>query len=116
MSGRTESERREQALLGVITYAEFAKHVPANPYIVRYGGHLFMDMSRHPGSFLAWHHRSSAAGAFMINEPTYEDALKKGAVHNFDMDSQTAIALDLIRHEGALPTSGRVTSRPRSVS
>ncbi len=33
-----EIERREQAFLKVITYAEFGKNVPDSPYNVRLGG------------------------------------------------------------------------------
>ena len=48
MAQQSENERREQAFLGLIKYAEFGKHVPDNPYQVRFGNFYFMDMSKHP--------------------------------------------------------------------
>ncbi len=104
MAKQAENERREQAFLKVITYAEFAKHVPDSPYNVRYGGSCFWEMNDHPRKQeKRWHHTSDAAGAFMIDSTTYDEAVRRGVAHDFREASQAAIAISIIRHYGAMP-------------
>lgn len=93
-----------QAFLHVIRWAEFYPHGnQSDDYYRMYGGETFSDTSDHPRKKVTkWGHTSTAAGAYMILEGTYDGYKKKLGLADFSPVSQDRIAVDIITSSGAL--------------
>lgn len=102
MPAMNENERREQAFLALIRYAEADKQERADVYTVRNGGSHFHDMHRHPGK-ATQKGCSSASGAYQITFPTYNDLVNHGGPSDFSPHSQDELALQILSEAGALP-------------
>ncbi|WP_428392755.1 hypothetical protein [Lichenicoccus sp.] len=103
MPDADENERRLQAFLALIRYAESGKQERSDAYTRLYGGAHFHGFSNHPRHKVTrWQHTTTAAGAYGITADTYDDAVKAHVVHDFSEPSQDAIATWRINHRGAL--------------
>ncbi len=102
MPATTENERREQAFLALIRYAESNKQERPDAYHRRNGGSHFYDMHRHPGPKVKGA-ASSASGAYQITFETYEGLVRRGGPKDFSERSQDELALQILREKGVLP-------------
>ena len=102
MPALTENERREQAFLALIRYAESNKQERPDAYHRRNGGSHFYDMHRHPGP-KAKGAISSASGAYQITLKTYEELVSRSGPSDFSERSQDELALQILREKGVLP-------------
>ena len=102
MSATTENERREQAFLALIRYAESNKEERPDAYHRRNGGSYFANLHHHPGPKRKGK-ASSASGAYQITFETYEELVGRGGPRNFSERSQAEMALQILREKGVLP-------------
>ena len=102
MSASTENERREQAFLALIRYAESNKLERPDAYYRRNGGRHFANLHHHPGPKRKGE-ASSASGAYQITFETCEELIAKGGPRDFSERSQDALALQMLREKGVLP-------------
>ena len=102
MPAATENERREQAFLALIRYAESNQQERPDAYHIINGGSHFLDLHQHPGPSKRPHH-SSAAGAYQIMYKTYKDLVSRGGPRDFSVDSQDKLALQMLQEKGVLP-------------
>jgi lysozyme len=98
----SENERREQAFLALIRYAESNKQERPDAYNIRNGGDHFYDIQHHPGRRTTGH-RSSASGAYQITAETYNELVRRGGPSDFSPQAQDALARHLTDEKGALP-------------
>lgn len=100
----TSEEINVAAFLKLIRFAEH-KTDSDDVYFLLYGGReRFTDVSRHPNKpIVAWGHRSTAAGAYQILAPTWDEARKKGIVLDFSKASQDKLAVAKLASRHALP-------------
>ena len=102
MAGSDDHEKRKEAFLALLRYAEHAKRDDPDAYHSLYGNGHFGSLQTHPKkSVVRWGHKSDAAGAYSITGDTYEDAKKKGQVSDFSERSQDTIAWNIVTHQGA---------------
>ena len=102
MPASDENQKRLEAFLALIRYAENGKQDRPDAYTRLYGGGHFGGFSTHPRKKVTkWHHISTAAGAYGIIEDKYDEAVKAYVVHDFSERSQDTIAVSLITHPGA---------------
>jgi muramidase (phage lysozyme) len=99
-----QQEKNVEAFLHVIRWAEFYPSGDRDSdYTTMYGGDSFTDTSDHPRTKVTkWHHTSTAAGAYMILEGTWDEIQKKLNLPDFSAASQDKMALELIRRRHAL--------------
>ena len=98
-----EDERREEAFLALIRFAEHGGQERPDSYNILHGNGHIGDLSKHLAKpATKWGHTSTAAGAYGITQGTYNFAVSAGAAHNFYPASQDAIARFLINRAGAL--------------
>jgi lysozyme len=109
-----------EALLATLSHAEGTDRA-TDPYRVCYGfHHTIADLSDHPAETGEWMGeeitvgafkglKSTAAGRYQINRPTWETLKRNLALPDFSPDSQDKAAVELIRRNGALDmvNSGR---------
>lgn len=102
MPASDENQKRLEAFLALIRYAENNNQERSDSYTRLNGGGHFGSFSTHPKKGVPDpHHGSTAAGAYQITVPTYNDAVKGLVVHDFSERSQDLIALWRITHRGA---------------
>lgn len=101
-SGKTLADKIA-AFLAVIRRFE-----SGDDYRILYGGGHFSDMSRHPNIRVPFYNPktgrndfSTAAGAYQINFPTYNDFAPRLGITDFSVESQDALALEILRSTGA---------------
>ena len=99
-----QQEKNVEAFLHVIRWAEFYPSGDRDSdYTTMYGGGSFTDTSDHPRTKVTkWGHTSTAAGAYMILESTWDEIQKKLSLPDFSAASQDKMALELIRRRHAL--------------
>ena len=103
MPNMNENERREQAFLAVIRYAESNKQEQPDAYNRRNGGSHFSNMHQHPGRTFGPGGKSSASGAYQITFDKYQELVKHGGPSDFSLQSQDELAVQILRDKGALP-------------
>ena len=90
------------AFLAVIR--QFESH---NDYSILYGGGHFSDFSKHPRVAVPINipgygsKKSTAAGAYQINAPTYDDFAPRLGISDFSPASQDRIAVAILQQCGA---------------
>jgi len=94
-----------KAFLKLLRYAEHKPREDNGVYYLLYGGkETFTDTNTHPNRKIeAWGRTSTAAGAYQILKPTWDDAKKRGIVADFSPASQDKLALWKLEQRGALP-------------
>ncbi|MDF0605304.1 glycoside hydrolase family 104 protein [Neisseriaceae bacterium TC5R-5] len=99
----TKEEINVAAFLKLIRFAE---HGTDNDsvYFLLYGGKKsFTDVTKHPNNpQTAWGRTSTAAGAYQILAPTWQEAKERSVVSDFSKASQDKLALAKLRSRGAL--------------
>lgn len=88
-------DNRVQAFLGAL-----AKVESSNRYNVIVGGSTFDDYSRHPNIMVG---KSSEAGAYQFNNPTWSEQANQLGLHDFSPTSQDLAAVNLLNTLGAIP-------------
>ena len=93
-----------RAFLQVIRWAEFYPNGnQPDDYYRMYGGDKFTDSSDHPRKAVTkWHKTSTAAGAYMILEDTWNRYDKLLNLPDFGPASQDKVAIEIIRQSHAL--------------
>lgn len=107
--------KNRKAFLDMIAFSEGTKGVGDNGYNVLVGGTLFHGYADHPRTLVTLPKlgiKSSAAGRYQILGRYYDAYKKTLKLHDFSPDSQDAIALQMIKEQGALDDidAGRLDS------
>jgi muramidase (phage lysozyme) len=99
-----EGDINLKAFLKLIRWAEFyPKGIHDDDYKRLYGGGTFSDTSDHPRKKLTkWGKTSTAAGAYMIVEDTWDRYKKRLNLPDFSAASQDKAAIEIIRLQHAL--------------
>lgn len=93
-----------QAFLSMIAVSEGTKHLGADGYNVLVGGTLFDGYADHPRKLVRLNPTlsSTAAGRYQILARYYDSYRKSLNLPDFSPASQDAIAVQMIREQGAL--------------